>query len=119
MNNQDQAAQVIRTWQQRHKNVMDDNPEWAAQNLAGDLHDANLIAPDPPQPFFERRNGPNWEIPINDEDGGGVATVRTLGRDVFIERPGHGHGHGFITNPTEAKELAAAILAAANHTEDV
>lgn len=113
MSNQDQAAQVIRTWQQRHKNVMDSTPEWAAQNLANDLHQAGLIAPDTPQPFFERRNGPQWEIPINDQ-GGGVATVRTLAGDVFIER----HGHGFITSPAEAKQLAAAILAAANHVEE-
>lgn len=113
MSNQDQAAQVIRTWQKRHKNTMDSTPEWAAQNLANDLHQAGLIAPDTPQPFFERRNGPNWEIPINDQ-GGGVATVRTLAGDVFIER----HGHGFITSPAEAKQLAAAILAAADHTEE-
>ena len=113
MSNQDQAAQVIRTWQQRHKNVMDSNPDWAAQNLAIDLQEAGLLAPDTPQPFFERVNGPNWEIPINDQ-GGGVATVRTLAGDVFIER----HGHGFITSPAEAKQLAAAILAAANHTEE-
>lgn len=113
MPNQDQAAQVIRTWQKRHKNAMDNTPEWAAQNLAHDLHDAGLITPDTPQPFFEHRHGPNWEIPINDQ-GGGVATVRTLVGDVFIER----HGHGFITSPAEAKQLAAAILAAANHTEE-
>lgn len=30
MNSQDQAAEVIRTWQRRHKNVMDSNPDWAA-----------------------------------------------------------------------------------------
>ena len=112
MTNQDQAARVISTWQQRHKNVMDDNPDWAAQNLAIDLQEAGLLAPDTPQPFFEHRHGPNWEIPINDQ-GGGVATVRTLIGDVFIER----HGHGFITSPAEAKQLAAAILAAANHQE--
>ena len=117
MTNLDQAAQVIRIWQQRHKNAMDSTPEWAAQNLANDLHNAGLLTPDTPQPFFEHGNGPNWEIPINDQ-GGGVATVRTLIGDVFIERPGHGHGHGFITNPTEAKQLAAAILAAANHQEE-
>lgn len=112
MSNQDQAAQVIRTWQQRHKNSMDNTPEWAAQNLANDLHNAGLLAPAPPQPFFEHRHGPNWEIPINDQ-GGGVATVRTLIGDVYIER----HGHGFITSPAEAKQLAAAILATANHQE--
>ena len=66
MSNQDQAAEVIRTWQQRHKNTMDDNPDWAAQNLAHDLQEAGLLAPDTPQPFFERGHGPNWEIPIND-----------------------------------------------------
>ena len=38
------AQEVIRTWQQRHKNVMDDNPDWAAQNLAHDLHNAGLLA---------------------------------------------------------------------------
>lgn len=113
MTNQDQAAQVIRTWQQRHKNVMDKNPDWAAQNLAGDLQEAGLLAPDTPQPFFEHGNGPNWEIPINDQ-GGGVATVRTLIGDVFIER----HGQGFVTNPAEAREVAAALLAAANHAEE-
>lgn len=113
MNNQDQAAEVIRTWQKRHKNAMDYNPDWAAQNLAIDLQDANLIAPDPPQPFFEHGHGPNWEIPINDQDGG-VATVRALDGDVFIER----HGQGFVTNPAEAKQLTAAILAAASYTEN-
>ena len=117
MNNQDKAVEVIRTWQERHKNVMDDNPDWAAQNLAGDLKQAGLITPDTPQPFFERGHGPNWEIPINDQ-GGGIATVRTLGGDVYIERPGHGHGHGFITSPAEAKQLAAALLAAANYSEE-
>lgn len=114
MNNQVQAAEVIRTWQQRHQNSMDSTPEWAAQNLANDLHDANLIAPDPPQPFFEHGHDPNWEIPINDEEGGGVVTVRALSRDVFIER----HGHGFITNPEEARKISAALLAAANHAEE-
>ena len=113
MNNQDQAAEVIRTWQKRHKYAMDYNPDWAAQNLAGDLQEAGLLAPDTPQPFFEHGNGPNWEIPINDQ-GGGVATVRTLIGDVYVER----HGHGFITNPAEAREVAAALLAAANHAEE-
>ena len=113
MDNQVQAAQVIRTWQQRHKNVMDDNPDWAAQNLAIDLQEAGLLAPDTPQPFFEHRHGPNWEIPINDQDGG-VATVRALSGDVFIER----YGHGFSTNPAEAKQLGAAILAASTYKEE-
>lgn len=85
----------------------------AAIRLSEILDAANLIAPTPPQPFFERGHGPNWEIPINDQDGG-VATVRTLDGDVFIER----HGQGLCTNPAEAKQLAAAILAAANYSEE-
>lgn len=44
MNNQDKTAEVIRTWQRRHKNVMDSDPDWAAQNLAIDLHNAGLLA---------------------------------------------------------------------------
>lgn len=113
MSNQDQAAQVIRTWQQRHKGELDNNTDWAAQNLAHDLHQAGLIAPTPPQLFFEHGHSPNWEIPINDQ-GGGVATVRTLVGDVFIER----HGQGFVTSPAEARQIAAAILAAANYLEE-
>lgn len=113
MSKQDRAAEVIRTWQKRHKYAMDYNPDWAAQNLAHDLHNAGLLAPTPPQPFFERGHGPNWEIPINDQ-GGGVATVRTLVGDVFIER----HGQGFVTSPAEARQIAAAILAAANYLEE-
>lgn len=50
MSNQDRAAEVIRTWQQRHKYAMDYNPDWAAQNLAHDLHQAGLLAPDLPTP---------------------------------------------------------------------
>lgn len=50
MNNQNRAAEVIRTWQKRHKNAMDYNPDWAAHNLALDLYNAGLITPDLPEP---------------------------------------------------------------------
>lgn len=43
MGNLEQAAEVIRTWQKRHKGIMDRNPEWAAQNLAIDLLIAGLL----------------------------------------------------------------------------
>lgn len=85
----------------------------AAIRMSEILDAANLIAPTPPQPFFERGHGPTWEIPINDQ-GGGVATVRTLVGDVFIER----HGQGFVTSPAEARQIAAAILAAADYLEE-
>ena len=114
MNNYDRAVQVIydeanQMWERGE--ILTAAGE--AERLANALADAGLLAPDTPQPFFEHGNGPNWEIPINDQ-GGGVATVRALDGDVFIER----HGRGFITSPAEAKQLAAAILAAAKHTEE-
>lgn len=112
MNNQDRAAEVIRTWQQRHKNVMDKTPDWAAQNLAIDLHQAGLIPPDAPQSYFEHGNGPNWEIPLS--DGLSSVTVRALYGEVNVSE----RGLGFRANSAEARKIAAAILAAANYTEE-
>lgn len=112
MNNQDQAAKVIRTWQKRHKNVMDKNPDWAAQNLAGDLHNAGLLAPDTPQLFFERGIGPNWEIPLS--DGLRSVIVRSLYGEVNVSE----RGLGFRANSAEARKIAAAILAAAKYSKE-
>lgn len=50
MSNQDKVAEVISTWQKRHKGVMDENPDWAAQNLAIDLHNAGVLSPELPEP---------------------------------------------------------------------
>lgn len=50
MSNQDKVAEVISTWQNRHKGVMDENPGWAAQNLAIDLHNAGVLEPELPEP---------------------------------------------------------------------
>lgn len=50
MSNQDKVAEVISTWQKRHKGVMDENPDWAAQNLAIDLHSAGVLEPELPEP---------------------------------------------------------------------
>lgn len=112
MNNQDQAAEVIRTWQKRHKYAMDYNPDWAAQNLAIDLHQAGLLAPDAPQPYFEYGNGPNWEIPLS--DGLRSVIVRSLYGEVNVSE----RGLGFRANSAEARKIAAATLAAANHAEE-
>ena len=114
MSKQDQAAMVI----DNNLPIAERIERHAHACIIADaLKEAGLIAPDTPQPFFERGVGPNWEIPISDQYGG-VVTVRTLGGSVFIERHGHGYGHGFITNPAEARKIAAAILAAANHAEE-
>lgn len=48
MNNREKATKAIRAWQARHKTEMDSDPAWAAQNLAGDLYSAGLLAQDPP-----------------------------------------------------------------------
>ena len=48
MNNREKAIKAIRAWQARHKTEMDSDPAWAAQNLAGDLYSAGLLAQDPP-----------------------------------------------------------------------
>ena len=110
MNNQDQASLVI----DKNLPIAEKIERHAHACIIADaLKEAGLLAPDAPQPFFERGNGPNWEIPINDQDGG-VATVRALSGDVFIER----HGHGFSTNPEEARQLVGGILAAANYSEE-
>lgn len=52
MGNLERVAEVIRTWQKRHKGIMDRNPEWAAQNLAIDLLTEGLIEPELPEPSY-------------------------------------------------------------------
>lgn len=113
MSNQDKAAEVIRTWQKRHKNVMDDNPDWAAQNLAIDLHNAGLITPDLPEPSYIvtecGEEYPVWEFSsvhsVEKEAPGEI----TISYDGEPAEP--------IT-PQEARRLAHALLAAANHAEE-
>lgn len=79
MSNRDKAAEVIRTWQARHKTEMDNNPDWAAQNLAGDLADVGLIAPDVPEPgVFKDGAEVEWDTPdgyVNVENG--LITIAT------------------------------------------
>ena len=84
----------------------------AAIRLSEILDAANLIAPTPPQPFFERGHGPNWEIPLS--DGLSSVTVRALYGEVNVSE----RGLGFRANSAEARKIAAAILAAANYTEE-
>ena len=60
MSNRERAADLITTWQARHKTEMDNNTDWAAQNLAGDLADAGLLAPDLPEPLTAANGNPVW-----------------------------------------------------------
>ena len=109
MSKQDRAAKVIRTWQRRHKTVMDSDPDWAAQNLAIDLKQAGLLAPDAPHPYFEYGNGPIWE-PNN-----GYSIEKETPGEITISYNGE---PGEPITPQEARSLAAALLAAANRTEE-
>ena len=127
MNNQDQAAQVIRTWQRRHKNVMDDNPDWAAQNLAHDLQNAGLLAPDLPTPTkieddeccwdkththlaYDYQTGVEKKIKVP----GGVTAFQDENAEVWLDVD-----HGIhALNPDDARSLGLALLAAAQYAEE-
>ena len=112
MNNQDQAAKVIRTWQQRHKYAMDYNPDWAAQNLAGDLNNAGLIIPDLPEP-----NDPSLFVPDGKGwiPGGphGPSVWTAPGSPIMVQRLEPGD-----LTPEEARGVAYALLAAAQYAEE-
>lgn len=111
MSNRDRAVEVIRTWQQRHKTEMDNNPDWAAQNLAGDLADAGLITPDLPEPDESMTfvpDGKGW-LP-----GGphGPSVWTAPGGHIAVQRIEPGD-----LTPKEAREVAHALLAAADYSE--
>ena len=111
MTSQDQAAQVIRTWQRRHKNVMDKNPNWAAQNLAGDLKQAGLITPDLPESNDQDISTPDEKLWLPCGPTGPSAWARPGGR-VRVRRIEPGD-----LTPAEARFFALAVLAAANYSE--
>lgn len=112
MNTQDKAAEVIRTWQKRHKNIMDSDPEWAAQNLAGDLHNAGLITPDLPEANDLDISAPDEKLWLPCGPTGPSAWARPGGR-VRVRRIEPGD-----LTPAEARFFALAVLAAANYSEE-
>ena len=111
INNRHQAAQVIRTWQQRHKNMMDDDPDWAAQNLTGDLHNAGLIAPDLPEANDQDISTPGEKLWLPCGPTGPSVWARPGGR-VRVRRIEPGD-----LTPAEARFFALAVLAAADYSE--
>ena len=124
MSKQDQAAQVIRTWQQRHKNVMDSNPDWAAQNLAGDLKQAGLLAADLTEPDHDTRD-PKWRSEYKENYGYEAPDVWCMNPWLSVGVfPGENEirvwDDGEPLEPfsiAEARKLAYCFLAAANHAE--
>ena len=112
MNNQDQAAEVIRIWQKRHQGELDNNTDWAAQNLAGDLNQAGLLAIDLPEPNdldISARDEKLW-LPCGPT--GPSVWARPGGR-VRVRRIEPGD-----LTPEEARGVAYALLAAANYSEE-
>ena len=111
MSNRERAADVITTWQARHKTEMDNNTDWAAQNLAGDLADAGLLAPDLPEPndtgIFVP-DGKGW-LP-----GGphGPSVWTAPDSRIMVQRIEPGD-----LTPDEARGVARTLLAAANYSE--
>lgn len=107
MSNRERAADLITTWQARHKTEMDNNTDWAAQNLAGDLADAGLLAPDLPEPRIDIDGWQEWGHKHGNhvalENGKITVCISDdISRDLTRE---------------EAQDLAAWIHAAADHVE--
>lgn len=123
----DQAAEVIRTWQRRHKTELDNNPDWAAQNLAGDLHNAGLLAPDLPTPTkieddeccwdkththlaYDYQTGAEKKIKVP----GGVTVIQDEDAEAWLDVDYGIHSLAL----DEARSLALALLAAVNYSEE-
>lgn len=124
MNNQYKAAEVIRTWQKRHPIVMESNPDWAAQNLAGDLKQAGLLAPELSEPDHDTRD-PKWRAEYKENYGYEAPDVWCMNPWLSVGVfPGENEirvwDDGEPLEPfsiAEARKLAYCFLAAANHAE--
>ena len=127
MTSQDQAAQVIRTWQKRHKYAMDYNPDWAAQNLAHDLQNAGLITPNLPTPTKIEDNECCWNkththLAYDYQTGaekkikvpGGVTVIQDENAEVWLDVDYGIHSLAL----DEARSLGLALLAAADYSEE-
>lgn len=127
MNNQDRAAEVIRTWQKRHKTMMDSDPDWAAQNLAHDLQNAGLITPNLPTPTKIEDNECCWNkthkrLAYDYQTGvekkikvpGGVTAFQDENAEVWLDVDYGIHSLAL----DEARSLGLVLLAAANYSEE-
>ena len=110
MSNRKRAADVIRTWQSRHKTEMDTNTDWAAQNLAGDLADEGLITPDLP----EKTNRGDWKptdtTTVTIEEDGTITVKEKISPiQTLID---------WNATPEDTEKLAHALLAAVKDTRN-
>lgn len=118
------ATAVIHTWQKRHPTLMDKDPEWSAQNLAGDLNREDLLAPKLPEPDHDTRD-PQWRAEYKENYGYEAPDVWCLNpwssvgvfpksHDVTIWDDGEPLEPFSIE---EARKFAYNLLAAANMAE--
>lgn len=85
MNNREKAIKAIRAWQARHKTEMDSDPAWAAQNLAGDLYSAGLLAQDPPSMAdVEWRDEEHYLAGAYDYDGNEVVMLSEIDGNIRV-----------------------------------
>lgn len=106
MNNQDQAAQTIYHLVKNHLGIENELSKIAATRISDTLHQAGLLAPDLPKPKHDSDGAMVW----ND----GKVWIEDDEVDVYTDLP---KSTSWIT-PNEARNLAHALLAAANHTEE-
>lgn len=104
MNNQDQAAEVIR---KHNSDGICSEPECLAQ----DLEEAGLLAPELPDESWPQV----WEV-----NGFLVTAIEDGGETIELaENEGDGNvGYGWFTDRHLARKLALALLAAAQYAEE-
>ena len=115
MNNQDRAAEVIRTWQQRHKGELENHTDWATQNLAGDLHQAGLITPNLPEPYRDMTSPYEtvWYLT------GTIGAIHSTEEGIVIFGLDCCHlPTRLVLTKAESETIAHALLAAAQHQEE-
>lgn len=104
MSNQDKAAEVIR---KHNSDGICSEPECLAQ----DLEEAGLLAPELPDESWPQV----WEV-----NGFLVTAIEDGGETIELaENEGNGNvGYGWFMDRHLARQLAHALLAAANHQEE-
>lgn len=127
MNNQDQAAQTIYHLVKNHLGIENELSKIAATRIADTLNQAGLIAPDLPTPTkidddeyrwnkththlaYDYQTGAEKKIKVP----GGVTVIQDENAEVWLDVDYGIHSLAL----DEARSLALALLAAANHAEE-
>ena len=104
MSNIERAANVIAVARQDAPRIRD-TKDHISPHIAQALADAGLLAPDLPEPTD--RSIPEWEMPNNEHHAVSVSRYGTV--RIWGDTSGY--------TPAEAREVAAALLAAAAWAE--